>query len=74
MVSSGSLALTSTSSKHVATAGPKAFEDNSFDLHPTAAGQQMETMPSGAPSSLISAHPDEIEALWAHVIAGEPED
>jgi hypothetical protein len=31
-------------------------------------------MPSEAPSSLISAHPDEIEALWAHVIAGEPED
>jgi hypothetical protein len=24
--------------------------------------------------SMISAHPDDIEALWAHVIAKEPED
>ena len=34
----------------------------------------MERCDPGLHPSMISAHPDEIEALWADVIAGEPGD
>jgi hypothetical protein len=34
----------------------------------------MERCHPGSMPSMISAHPDEIEPLWADVIAGEPGD
>jgi hypothetical protein len=61
MVSSGSLALTSTSSKHVATARPKAFDDNSLIfILPSPDNKWNDAIRD---SALISAHPDKIEAL-----------
>ena len=74
MVSLGSLALTSTSSKQVATAGPKAFEDNSLIFILPSPDNKWNDATRGSMPSMISAHPDEIEALWADVIAGEPGD
>jgi hypothetical protein len=72
MVSSGSLALTSTSSKHVATAGPKAFEDNSLIFILPSPDNKWNDAIRGSRPSMLAARPDEIEALWIHVIAGKP--
>jgi hypothetical protein len=74
MVSLGSLASTSTSSKHVATAGPKALEDNSLIFILPSPDNKWKRCHPGLRSSMIAAHPDEIETLWVDVIAGEPGD
>jgi hypothetical protein len=72
MVSLGSLASTSTSSKHVATAGPKAFEDNSLIFILPSPDNKWKRCDPGLRPSMVAAHRDEIEALWVDVIAGKP--
>jgi hypothetical protein len=54
--------------------GAKGLEDNSLIFILPSPDNKWKRCDPGLRPSMIAAHPDEIEALWADVIAGEPGD